>query len=155
MTPPRGKNEKPLLTAPSRARAELPVSTGPRLPAALARLAAPATALAKASNAHKFDKSFPVFLQSVRGIANGVGRNISRDGMFIETRDPCPIGSEVRVTFDSPGLETSLVAVGEVRYQCFLNYASPSGEQEGMRGIGVRFLRFEDDVRTNAKPTPQ
>lgn len=155
MTPPRGKSEKPLLPAPARARGELPESTGARLPAALARLAAPAVTAIARTAAHKFDKAFPVFVQSVRGIANGVGRNISREGMFIETRDPCPIGSEVRITFDAPGVDTSLVAVAEVRFQCFLNYASPAGDQEGLRGIGVRFLRFEDDPRPTAKPVAQ
>jgi hypothetical protein len=125
----------------------------PPMPAAL-RKAAP-RAEERATAAHHFDKAFPVFLTSVRGIANGVGRNISPEGMFIETRDPCPIGSELRVTFEAPGVETELTAVAEVRFQAFLNYAGTDGGQEGMRGIGVRFVRFEDDARPVAKPIAQ
>lgn len=153
MNDPRGKSDKapPLLPA-TPARTQIPSSLGPKLPAALVKiLAAP---LAKRSTQHQFDKSFPVFLNSVRGLANGVGRNISKDGMFIETRDPCPIGSEVRVTFTAPSVDTELTAVAEVRFQAFLNYASEGGGAEGLRGIGVRFLRFEDDGRPG-KPTRQ
>lgn len=115
-----------------------------RMPAALARLVqSPAKASRSLSALHKFDKAFPVRIESVEGIANGVGRNIAPEGMFVETRVPCPLATEVRITITAPD-DTRFVAIGEVRFQSFLNYAGSSpGESEGLRGFGVRFLRFE------------
>jgi hypothetical protein len=94
--------------------------------------------------AHQFDKAFRVFVSSERGVANGVGRNISATGMFVETREPCSIGTEVRITFSAESIGTELTAVGEVRFQCFLNFTGGQGRNEGLRGMGVRFLRFEE-----------
>lgn len=92
---------------------------------------------------HKLDKAFPVSLEGAMGHSNGVGRNITPDGMFVESRVPCPLGSEVRITFAAPD-GTQLVAVADVRFQCFLNYAGSGGrEQDGLRGFGVKFVRFE------------
>ena len=130
-----------------------PGGPAPALPEPLAAVTRP-PADGHRTTAQRFDKAFPVFLSSVRGIANGVGRNISPEGMFIETRDVCPLGSEVRVTFEAPAVETNLTAVAEVRFQAFLNYAGRDGEQDGLRGIGVRFLRFEEDDRP-AQPVRQ
>ena len=150
----RGKSEKAqaLLPAP-RPKLQIPAEL-PRLPAALARLAPPAKE--RATTAHKFDKAFPVFLYGEHGIANGVGRNITSEGMFIESRDPCAIGSFVKVVFGSKEIGSEITVVAQVRFQCFLNYASPSGEQEGMRGIGVRFVSFEEgDPTPGSRALPQ
>jgi hypothetical protein len=89
----------------------------------------------------KFDKAFPVFLEGDRGVASGIGRNISDTGMFIETREPFPLGTRVKVTFSPPsrgGAEMTLE--GEVRYQCFINFARPDSTRSGMRGIGLKFV---------------
>ena len=48
------------------------------------------------------------------------------------------------MTFSADTLGTEIVAVGEVRFQCFLNYTGGTGQHEGMRGMGIRFLRFEE-----------
>lgn len=90
-----------------------------------------------------FDKAFAVLVSGPQGATNGVGRNISEGGMFIETREPYAIGTPVRVIFSADELQTEITAIAEVRFQCFLNYAGASGEQEGLRGMGVRFLSFE------------
>jgi hypothetical protein len=144
MSESRSKSDKapPMLPAP-RPRPQIPSSLGPRLPAALARLA-PAQ-VEKATSVHKFDKAFPVILQSDSGVANGVGRNISPSGMFIETREPLAMGAQVRVTFSSSDVGAEITALAEVRFQSFLNFAGADGDQEGMRGMGVRFLKFEDN----------
>lgn len=93
--------------------------------------------------APRLDKIFPVWLEGDRGGAMGVARNISEGGLFVETRDPQPLGSQVRVTFPSPSGE--MTAVGEVRYVCHLLGRSASEEQAqaAVHGMGVRFLYFE------------
>lgn len=104
-------------------------------------------ALSKAANRAPglgpFDKAFAVLVHGPQGVTNGVGRNISAGGMFVETREPYGIGTEVRITFSTPELNTELTAVAEVRFQCFLNFAGTKGDQEGLRGMGVRFRSFE------------
>jgi hypothetical protein len=66
--------------------------------------------------------------------------------MFVETRAPQPLGSQVRITF--PAERGELTAVGEVRYVCHLlgrlaDGAPASGGCAAVRGMGVRFLYFE------------
>lgn len=93
--------------------------------------------------APRLDKSFPVWIEGDRGGGMGVARNISEGGMFVETRDPQPLGSQVRVTFPSPSGE--MTAVGEVRYVCHLLGRTGDDEQAraAVHGMGVRFLYFE------------
>ena len=97
----------------------------------------------------RFDKAFPVYLEGERGVAAGIGRNITQSGMFVETREPFPLGSRVRVTFTSPGRGPEMVLEGEVRYQCFINYARADLARAGMRAIGLRFVapRSQDSTR--------
>jgi Tfp pilus assembly protein PilZ len=100
----------------------------------------PAPAKAKPPAVGKFDKAFPVFLEGDRGVAAGVGRNITDTGMFVETREPFPLGTRVRVTFTSPHGGAEMTLEGEVRYQCFINFARPDATRSGMRGVGLRFV---------------
>ncbi len=67
--------------------------------------------------------------------------------VYLETRAPQPIGSQVRITFPADSGEMS--AVAEVRYVCHLLGRTPVAERGplALRGMGVRFLYFEaDDV---------
>ena len=91
----------------------------------------------------RLDKAFPVRLEGDRGGAVGIARNISRGGMFIETRDPLPIGGQVHVTFSAASGE--MTAVAEVRYVCHLIgcVAGAAHRHAAVRGMGVRFLYFE------------
>ncbi len=100
--------------------------------------------------AARLDKVFPVYLDGERGGGLGVARNISNGGMFVETRTPAPIGSQVRVTFPSDGGE--MTAVAEVRYVChLLAGAADDGRPATMRGMGVRFLYFEAEAARGAE----
>jgi hypothetical protein len=91
----------------------------------------------------RLDKVFRVYLEGDRGCGLGIARNISDGGLFVETRAPQPIGSQVRVTFPSEAGE--MVAVTEVRYVCHLLGRGPrSGAGPlALRGMGMRFLYFE------------
>lgn len=110
-------------------------------------LAGEAVDLPERRSAPRLDKVFTVFVEGERGVALGIARNISQGGMFVETRDPSPIGSQVRITFPSHAGE--MTAIGEVRYVCHLigrvGEASASPRHAAIRGMGVRFLYFEAD----------
>jgi len=88
----------------------------------------------------KFDKAFPVFLEGDRGMAGGIARNITDRGMFVETREPFPLGSRVKVTFFSSQGGAEMTLEGEVRYQCYINFARTDASRAGMRGIGLKFV---------------
>jgi Tfp pilus assembly protein PilZ len=88
----------------------------------------------------RFDKAFPVYLEGDRGVSSGVGRNITDTGMFVETREPFALGTRVRVTFASVAGGAEMTLEGEVRYQCYINFARPDATRAGMRGIGVKFV---------------
>ncbi len=89
----------------------------------------------------RLDKVFPVWLEGDRGGAMGVARNISAGGMFVETREPQPLGTQVRITFPSDSGE--MTAVAEVRYLCHLLGRDAGDLHSALRGMGVRFLYFE------------
>jgi hypothetical protein len=91
----------------------------------------------------RLDKVFPVYLEGDRGIGMGIARNISIGGLFVETRAPQPIGSQVRVTFTSDSGD--MTAIAEVRYVCHLlgRAEDPSRGPLALRGMGMRFIYFE------------
>jgi hypothetical protein len=93
--------------------------------------------------APRLDKICPVWLEGERGGGLGVARNISEGGLFVETREPHPLGSQVRITFPSQGGE--MTAVAEVRYVCHLlgRAGADAATHTAVHGMGVRFLYFE------------
>ena len=105
---------------------------------------ADAAAATDRRTAPRLDKVFTVFIEGERGGALGVARNISEGGLFVETRDPQPLGTQVRITF--PSTSGDMTAVAEVRYVCHLLARGGPGAAGGhaaVRGMGVRFLYFE------------
>ena len=90
----------------------------------------------------RFDKVFPVYLTGEHGICRGIARNISDGGMFIETRDPHPLGARLTISFSDESSGVEIAAVAEVRYQCVIEYGGREG-RNALRGMGVRFLAFE------------
>jgi hypothetical protein len=99
----------------------------------------------------RLDKVFRVYLEGERGTGLGIARNISEGGMFVETRAPQPIGSQVRVTF--PSEAGDMTAVAEVRYVCHLLGRTPVAHRGplALRGMGVRFLYFEAEEAARAE----
>ena len=91
--------------------------------------------------AMRFDKIFPVHVESTMyGTIRCIARNISAGGMFLETPEPFPLGTEVHVHFEQDG--ESMVARGEVKNHYFFNYAEGPSAQS-LSGMGIRFLHFE------------
>ena len=92
----------------------------------------------------RFDKIFPVQVESaLYGTIRCVARNISTGGMFLETPEPFPLGTEVTIHFEQDG--ESMAARGEVKNHYFFNYAEgPSAHS--LSGMGIRFLHFQAGV---------
>lgn len=94
----------------------------------------------------RLDKVFQVEVSSpVFGSYLCVARNISVGGIFLETFDPLPLGSEVRIHFEMPDSSGEVVAVGEVKNHYYLNYQS-EGAPQSLMGMGIRFTGFEEDT---------
>lgn len=94
---------------------------------------------------YRFDKVFQVEVSSsIFGSYICVARNISSGGIFLETFDPLPLGSEVRIHFEMPDSPGEVVAIGEVKNHYYLNYQQ-DGAPRSLMGMGVRFMGFEED----------
>lgn len=90
----------------------------------------------------RFDKAFPVIIGSeLFGDSEGVARNLSEGGMWVEMQDPLPLGCIVTVRFIIPDSSGEVVARAEVKHHYAFNYAA-QGEQTRARGIGLRFVEF-------------
>src|SRR5689334_16734201 len=70
-----------------------------------------------------------------------VARNISSGGMLIETPFPPALGTEVRIHFEIPDSQASIMVRAEVKNHYAFNYAD-NGEPRVARGMGVRFIEF-------------
>jgi hypothetical protein len=95
----------------------------------------------------RFDKVFPVRVESVLfGELPGIARNVSAGGIFIEMRDPLPLGARVRVSFLNPEETAEIVAVGEVKNHYFMNFMQ-NGATRSVSGMAIRFEGFENESR--------
>lgn len=93
----------------------------------------------------RFDKVFPVRVESILfGELPCIARNVSAGGIFLETREPLPLGARVRVCFPVPDGSGEVVAVGEVKNHYFMNYMQ-GGAARSVSGMAVRFTGFEED----------
>jgi len=91
----------------------------------------------------RFDKVFTVFLTTPDGVMRGVGRNISARGLFVEVREPVPLGGRIKVTFAGQD-GTEMTCLCEVRYQVALSFGKKGGEGTGhSRGVGLRIVAYE------------
>ncbi len=61
---------------------------------------APQQAQVRERRSHlRFDKVFTIYLSTEGGLSRGIGRNISAQGLFVETREHLSLGERVKVTF--------------------------------------------------------
>ena len=68
-----------------------------------------------------------------------LGINISAGGIFIQTFDPLPLGTEIEVVI---GHEDGIVAKGVVRSHYYMTYRE-NGQPASCTGMGIRFTGFE------------
>jgi hypothetical protein len=93
----------------------------------------------------RLDKVFPVLVESnIFGFMNCVARNISPGGIFLETREPLPLGTPLRIYFSLPYGTGGIAATGEVKNHYYLNFGTDKGPCS-VTGMGVRFTSFEDN----------
>ncbi|HLL00124.1 MAG TPA: PilZ domain-containing protein [Myxococcaceae bacterium] len=90
----------------------------------------------------RFDKVFTVYLSTQEGMSRGIGRNISMKGLFVETREPVPLGGKLKVTFAGED-GTEMTCLCEVRYQVALAYGRRDGREGNSRGVGLRIVAYE------------
>jgi PilZ domain. len=90
----------------------------------------------------RFNKVFSVYISGAWGNAFGIARNISEGGMFIETLDPYPLGSQLSITFSFPGNEMEMTATGEVVHISFMNRSAGGSPRKLLLGMGVHFTGF-------------
>ncbi len=90
----------------------------------------------------RLDKVFTVYLTTPEGMTRGIGRNISARGMFVETREPIPLGGQIKVTFSGED-GTEMTCLCEVRYQVALSYGKKDGNEGFSRGVGLRIVAYE------------
>ncbi len=82
------------------------------------------------------------------GNYNCLVRRVNRSGIFLQTMDLLPLGTEVRMRF-ADGEGKGIVAVGLVQAHHYINYADLHGPN-AIAGMSVRFKSFEaekDPVR--------
>jgi Tfp pilus assembly protein PilZ len=91
----------------------------------------------------RFDLSCLVLVEGPGGTFYCIARNISEGGIFLETDQPLPLGSTLRVTIEAPDGSSSFVASGEVKHAMRLAYSDPNQQQKSIRGVGLKFLHFE------------
>ncbi len=95
----------------------------------------------------RFDKVFPVRVESILfGQMSCIARNVSAGGIFLETREPLPLGARVRVSFLNGDESAEVVALGEVKNHYFINYVQ-AGVTRTCTGMAVRFNEFENESR--------
>ena len=90
----------------------------------------------------RFDKVFTVYISTPDGLTRGIARNISATGLFVETREPMPLGGRVRVTFTGED-GTEMTCLCEVRYQVALSFGKKGGDTGHTRGVGLRIVAYE------------
>jgi hypothetical protein len=94
----------------------------------------------------RFNVALPV-LVSAEGFRTHrcIARNISAGGMFLETEEPLPLCSQVRVHFVMERGQGEIVARAEVKNHYYLTFNDGNGVR-GVVGMGVKFLEFEKDT---------
>lgn len=69
--------------------------------------------------------------------------NISKGGMFVHTRNPIKVGSEVRLVFSLPGMPFPFDLNGRVKWI----QPAAEGEDGDPPGMGIEFMDLDDRVR--------
>lgn len=84
--------------------------------------------------------AFSVLVDGPFGLRRCIARDITHRGLFIETWDELPIGTELRVIFSMPDGSWEMPA------RCIVRHILELGTgEEIQRGVGVSFEEIEDE----------
>ena len=71
-------------------------------------------------------------------------QNISAGGIFIETREPLPVGTEVEMRFQPPGANEVIEVAGKVMW---VNPYRTDSENNPNPGMGIQFEDLPEDLK--------
>ncbi|RKG75875.1 PilZ domain-containing protein [Corallococcus terminator] len=97
-----------------------------------------------APRAHRIDHELPVAYRTVAGFVTDWAVNLSRGGLYINTQQPLPVGTVVRILVSLPGANFPVDLAGKVT-RTNAQGAEPGGEVPGM---AVEFVDVDDDKRS-------
>jgi uncharacterized protein (TIGR02266 family) len=86
----------------------------------------------------------PITFVSQRGTHAGLTENLGVGGLFIATRELCPPGERVGVSFTMPIAGLRLDAVGVVWW---VRERASAADPERPSGMGLRFVSLSPDAR--------
>ncbi|RKH53779.1 PilZ domain-containing protein [Corallococcus llansteffanensis] len=96
-----------------------------------------------APRAHRIDHELPVAYRTVAGFVTDWAVNLSRGGLYINTQQPLPVGTVVRLLVSLPGASFPVDLVGKVTRTTA--QGTPGSEVPGM---AVEFVDVDDDKRS-------
>jgi len=92
--------------------------------------------------AERLHHEIPVAYRSVGSFLTDWATNISQGGVFINTRNPLPVGTEVKILIQLPGVQFPSQLEGRVtRITEFDNHANQ------VPGMAVEFTAVEEPMR--------
>lgn len=87
----------------------------------------------------RLDHPVMVSYRSVDRFLADFGTNISQGGVFVNAKDPLPVGHDVHLLISLPGQSEPFEVVGRV--------ARVQTAEEGDPGMGVEFTSLDEDAR--------
>ena len=91
----------------------------------------------------RFDKVFTVYLTTPDGMTRGIGRNISVRGLFVETREPLPLGGAAEGDVRGRRRHGDDVPVRGALPGGALRTAGRTGARATAAGVGLRIVAYE------------
>ncbi|RKH47546.1 TIGR02266 family protein [Corallococcus sicarius] len=100
-----------------------------------------------AARAHRIDHELPVAYRTVAGFVTDWAVNLSRGGLYINTQQPLPVGTVVRLLVSLPGASFPVDLVGKVTRTNAQGTPGPGAPGE-VPGMAVEFVDVDDDKRS-------
>jgi type IV pilus assembly protein PilZ len=106
-------------------------------------MTAPPEKSAPAPRAHRLDHELPVAYRTVAGFVTDWAVNLSKGGLYINTPQPLPVGTSVRLLVSLPGASFPVDLVGRVTRT---NAQGTPGLE--VPGMAVEFVDVDDEKRS-------
>ena len=90
---------------------------------------------------HRLRLAFTVLVEGPYGLRRCVARDVSAQGLFVETHEPHPVGTELRVTFGLPDESWEMTLRCTVRHLVRL-----ADTEAAVHGMGLSFEELEEEL---------